>query len=426
MEPKEEKIALSAYSLLDNRVQSDPYEFYSLLHEKCPIYQMPETGIYVVTKYEDVRAVLLDTETFSSVVLGMSALQGPNAELYQQILRERGWEHVHVLHRNDPPEHTHYRKLVDRVFTIRRVRELLPHIEEVANELIETFIARGTCEFIGEFAVPMPGIIMAEQLGLERGQVDRFKTWAEAMLATSNRVMSEQEIRATAEIELDAQHYLADLFEKRRLSPSGDLISGLVHAHGQDENPLTMHELQNVMHQLITGGFETTPSALAHGLWLLIRHPVQLEALRRERGLIRNFVEEVLRIESPVQGLMRTVKKDTEIGDTKIPAGSVLIVRYGAANRDANKFSCPAKFDIARHNPAPHMSFGWGAHLCVGASLARQEIATAFNLILDRLEDIELARPLPDPPHLSSLNFLTLKELPIRFSECRASPPGSS
>ncbi|MFZ1121076.1 MAG: hypothetical protein WAN81_12690, partial [Candidatus Binataceae bacterium] len=112
MEPKEEKNALSSYSLLDNRVQSDPYEFYSLLHEKCPIYQMPETGIYVVTKYEDVRAVLLDTETFSSVVLGMSALQGPNAELYQQILRERGWEHVHVLHRIDPPEHTHYRKLV--------------------------------------------------------------------------------------------------------------------------------------------------------------------------------------------------------------------------------------------------------------------------------------------------------------------------
>jgi cytochrome P450 len=141
------------------------------------------------------------------------------------------------------------------------VRELLPHIEEVAHELIETFIDRGTCEFINEFAVPMPGIIMAEQLGLERGQVDRFKTWAEAMLATSNRVMSEQEIRATAEIELDAQHHLADLFEKRRLSPTGDLISGLVHAHGQDENPLTMHELQNVMHQLITGGFETTPSA---------------------------------------------------------------------------------------------------------------------------------------------------------------------
>jgi hypothetical protein len=104
------------------------------------------------------------------------------------------------------------------------------------------------------------------------------------------------------------------------------------------------------------------------------------------------------RIESPVQGLMRTVKKDTEIGDTKIPAGSVLIVHYGAANRDADKFSCPAKFDIARHNPAPHMSFGWGAHLCVGASLARQEIATAFNLILDRLDNIELARSLTDPP----------------------------
>jgi cytochrome P450 len=376
---------------------------------------MPETGIFVVSRYDDARNELLDTDTYSSVVLGMSALQGPNADLYQQILADRGWAHVHVLHRSDPPDHSRYRKLVDRVFTVKRVRDLTPHIEAIANGLIDAFIERGECEFVTEFAVPMPGTVMAEQLGLDKSEVSRFKDWADAMLATSNRVMTEAELRATAEIELQAQHHLAALFEQRRAQPADDLISGLVHAHGKDEAPLTPHELQNILHQLITGGFETTPSAIAHGLWLLLRHPQQRRKLEDDPGLLRNFVEEVLRIESPVQGLMRTVRKDTVLAGTHMPAGSVLIVRYGAANRDTAKFTCPAHFDIARENAGAQLAFGSGPHFCVGALLARQEIASSIRIVLERLEHIELARELPDPPHAGSLNFLTLKELPIRF-----------
>jgi cytochrome P450 len=227
--------------------------------------------------------------------------------------------------------------------------------------------------------------------------------------------MSEAELRATAEIELEAQHHLARLFEERRERPTDDLISALLQAHGEGEAPLTMHELQNIMHQLITGGFETTPSAIAHGLWLLLRHPEHIPALRDDHGLIRNFVDEVLRIESPVQGLMRTVRKDTVLAGVAMPAGSVLIVRYGAANRDAEKFACPAHFDIARSNAGAHLAFGSGPHFCVGALLARQEIASSFEALLERLDAIELAAALPEPAHASSLNFLTLRELRIRF-----------
>ncbi len=415
--PTEAKKPISEYSLLDNALQSDPYAFYDRLREEEPVYRMPETGIFVVTRWEDCKAVLLDTDTYSSVVLGMSALQGPKADYYQNILKERGWGHVHVLHRSDPPEHSRYRKLVDRVFTIRQVRELLPHVEEVANGLIDTFLDRGECEFVTEFAEPMPGIIMAEQLGLEASEVGRFKDWAEAMLATSNRVMSDEELLATAEVELDAQHHLARLFGERRKHPTADLISGLVHAHETGEEPLSMHELQNIMHQLITGGFETTPSAIAHGLWLLIRHPEQQDALRRDRSLMKGFVDEVLRIEAPVQGLMRTVRKDAELGGTKMPAGSFLIIRYGSANRDEAKFACPTRFDVTRENAAAHLSLGMGAHFCVGASLAKQEIATSFEAILDRMTDLRIARPLPQPPHRPSLNFHSLRELPIRFRQ---------
>lgn len=153
--------------------------------------------------------------------------------------------------------------------------------------------------------MPMPGIIIAEQLGLGRADVARFKRWADALIALSIRKWTEPEIRQIAETELEMQHYLSGVFEDRRKNPTGDLISALVHAHGDDEEPLSMHELQNLMHQLISGGFETTQSAIAHGLWLLLRHPETMQRLQGDMGLIKPFCEEAMRIESPVQGLAR-------------------------------------------------------------------------------------------------------------------------
>jgi cytochrome P450 len=406
---------VAEYSLLDEQVLACPFEFYKRLHEECPVYQMPETGIYVVTKYDDILAVTRDTETFSNVILAMEALQGENGRRYQEILRERGWEHVHVLHRSDPPTHSHHRKLVDRVFAPPRIRALVPAVERLAHELIDRFIDRGECDLLREFALPLPGMILGEQLGLDKNEFARFQAWALAFLSTGNKVMDDDELLATAEIELDAQAYLAGILEARRREPTGDLISNLVHAAKEGEEPFTMHELQNLMHQLITGGYETTTSAITHGMWLLMRHPDQLEKLRADPKLLPNFVEEVLRIESPVQGLMRHVTRDAEVSGTKIPAGSTVLLRYGAANRDAEQFACPEAFDVARPNARRHLAFGTGIHHCLGAALARQEILTGVGALLERMEDFALARPLPEPAYVYSLNFRPLKEFPLRF-----------
>ncbi|MBI1179024.1 MAG: cytochrome P450 [Alphaproteobacteria bacterium] len=405
------------YSLLDPEVQSDPYGFYERLHRECPVYRMPETGMYVITRYGDLRDALKDTGRFSSDtrLAAGDGLQGALGKLYQDILSERGWGHVQTLQRTDPPEHSRYRKLLDRVFTAKRVREMAPYIDGVVNELIDRFADAGECEFIGDFAMPMPGIIIAEQLGLDRAEVKTFKKWADAMLAMATKRMTEAEIRAVADTELEAQHFLHGVMEARRAEPGDDLISALVHAHGEDEAPLSMHELQNLMHQLITGGFETTQSAIAHAMWLLVRQPELQDALRRDPGKIKNFVEESLRWESPVQGLARVTTCDVEMGGTTIPAGSLVIVRYGAANRDADKFECPHLFDLERRNAGSHLAFGSGAHFCVGAMLARQEITASISLLLDRLENIRLARGLPHPVHESSLFFLPIKEMHLTF-----------
>lgn len=409
--------AIGDYSLLDPEVQSDPYAFFEKLHHDCPVYRSPETGMYVITKYDDLREALRDTEAFSNDARRAStaSLQGDLGKLYQEILAERGWAHVLTLQRTDPPEHSRYRTLLDRVFTASRVRGMKDHIDDIGVELIDKFVGQGECEFIGDFAMPMPGIIIAEQLGLDRKDIKTFKRWAKATLAMASVPMNEEQVRATAEVELEAQHFLAKMFEDRRANPQDDIISGLVHAHGGEEEPLSMHELQSVMLQLINGGFDTTQSAIAHSMWLLVRQPELQDELRGDESKIKHFIEEVLRWESPVQRLPRVTTRDVEIGGTTIPAKSVVLFCYGAANRDEEMFGCPHEFDLNRKNAGSHMAFGSGVHFCVGAMLARQDMLSSIRLLLERMENIRLAKDLPDPVHLPGLFLLPMKEMFLSF-----------
>ena len=405
------------FSFLNPAVSSEPWDFYEVLHEQSPVYQIPETGAFVVTRYEDLRAVLKNHDVFSSDVGSIGG--GSLAEIQQGVLKNGGgWPHVATLQRTDPPIHDRYRKLLDRVFTIARVRELTPHIDDVVNSLIGNFIDRGECEFNEEFAMPMPGIIIAEQLGLDADNVATFKRWADAMLGAARAaVASEEEVRTNAEIELEAQLFLAQVFEERRQNPTDDLMSAMVHSHGEDEEPLTMPELQNLMHQLITGGFETTQTAINHGMWTLIRHPELQAKLQEDNNLLKPFVDEVLRWESPVQFLARRAKQDVTIGETFIKKDSMVLVGYGAANRDKEKFECPHQFDIDRPNSGANLAFGSGRHFCPGALLAKQEMMSSFKLLLDRLKDIELAKPLPEPVHQFSLFFMPMHDFHIRFKK---------
>lgn len=403
------------FSFLDPAVQDVPFDVYRMLQEECPVYRMPENGFYIVTRYDDVRAVLQDPETFNNAIPAARGLSGERMALYQSILEERGWRNVMTLNRCDGEVHARYRKLVDRVFTVKRVRELTPRLDQLANEIIDRFIDRGECEFVHEFALQLPGMTIAEQLGMEASDTRTLKKWGDGFVAMRSRIHTEDEVRALAEVELEAQHHLARIFEARRKEPKDDLLSGLVHSHGPGEEPLTMGELQGLAAQLLTAGFETTMNAIAHGMWLLLRYPDQMARLRADPGLLRGFVEETLRIESPVQGLLRFTTKDTEVAGVPIPKNSIVMARFGAANHDEKRFSCPHQYDISRQNAATHMAFGSGVHFCVGALVARQEIISGFTAILKRMADIELARPLPAPAHEPSFFLRPLKELHIRF-----------
>ncbi len=404
-------------SFLNPTIQSDPYPAYHTLRDEAPVYRMPETGFYMVTRYEDVRDVLRDPRSFSSDIRVFGSLQGEGSNVQQTMLKERGWEHVQTLQRTDPPRHSRYRKLLNQVFTGPRVEALAPRIRQLVNELVDGFIDKGECEFVSEFALPLPGIIIAEQIGLDPKEILTFKKWADAMLATAQNPLTPEQIAQVTETELEAQHYLAKVFEDRRQNPRDDIMSGLVNATIDDEEPYSMHELQNLMHQLITGGYETTTSALSHGMWLLVQNPELVKELRNDVSLVDKFVEESLRYKSPVQGLFRQTTRDVDLSGTVIPAESVVIVRFAAANRDDRHFDDADALDIHREKLGTHVAFGAGVHRCIGAVLAREELQSAYRVLVSRMDNIELASPMPEHPIEPSIFLFALKKLHIKFDK---------
>ena len=405
-------------TLLDPAVAACPFSYYAELREKAPVYRMPETGFWIISRYDDLRDVLADPESYSNDI-SIEQLAGEAVadlgRMYDEYLDEIAWGHVQTLQRTDPPEHSRYRRLINRALTPPMVKAMLPSVERITEELIDRFADRGSCEFISEFAFPLPGLVIAEQIGLDAGQIGTFKRWADAMLAPAQGLLTDEEsVRFYAGMEAEAQQYLAQVFEERRANPTDDMLSALIASSEEGDAPLSMHELQNIMNQLITGGYTTTADAMGNGLLLLIENPDQMELLRNDRSLLRNFADEALRHSSSVQGLFRRTTKDVVIRGVEIPADSILHIRYGAANHDEEVFPEAIRFDITRENANKHLGFSRGPHFCVGQPLAIQEMMIAFDHLLDRFDDIALA-PGFTPERAPGLFLYSLTELPITF-----------
>ncbi|MFM8155406.1 MAG: cytochrome P450 [Actinomycetes bacterium] len=406
-------------TLLDPAVQACPFGYHQQLREKAPVYRMPETGFYVIANYEDLKTVLSDPATFSNDI-EIEQLAGEAAadlgRMFDDHLAEVGWGHVQTLQRTDPPVHGRYRRLINRTLTPPMVKAMLPSVTRIADDLIDAFIDKGECDFVEAFAFPLPGLVIAEQIGLDAKDISTFKRWSDGMLAPAmGLLVDEASAKKYAEVEAEAQHYLAKLFEERRANPTDDILSALLADSADGDEPLSMHELQNLMNQLITGGYTTTADSIGNAMLLLLEHPDQMELLRNDRSLLHNFADEALRHSSSVQGLFRRTTVDTELSGVTIPANSIVHTRYGSANWDEGMFPEPEKFDITRENANKHLAFSRGPHFCVGQPLAIQELMIGFDRILDRLDDIRLA-PGANPQRTGGLIFYSLVDLPITFT----------
>jgi cytochrome P450 len=218
-----------------------------------------------------------------------------------------------------------------------------------------------------------------------------------------------------ARLIVEFQHYFAAKLEERRKEPHDDIVSDIVHAQVEGERPLDVTEMLSILQQLLVAGNETTASAIVEGVWLLIRHPDQLARVRREPALIPNLVEEVLRLATPTANMWRICTQDSEVAGTTIPAGSICMVRFAAANRDPAQFPDPDRFDVARANAAEHLAFGMGIHHCLGAALARKELDVAFRTLLARLDGFALDAKASAPRHRPNVLLWGFDSLPITF-----------
>jgi cytochrome P450 len=291
---------------------------------------------------------------------------------------------------NDPPEHRTYRTLVDKVFTTTKVTALEPRISEVIVELIDAFIDRDEIDFLEDFAVPLPMYVIAEQLGVRPEDRVAFKRWSDVGIETTGPVTAERQLEL-ARILIEMQQYMAREIERVRARPDDMLLSRLANLE-TDGRRLNDRELQSLMLQILIAGNETTTTTLASGMRIMIERPELAEAIHDDPSLSKMLGEETLRTATPLQCLWRTALGDVRFGDVTIPAGSIVEMRFGAANRDPAQFSCPADVDLQRKNANSHLAFGAGIHLCIGNQLARGELRLAFQALTQRLTNFRFSR----------------------------------
>lgn len=406
-------VRLEDFDLNKPDIRECPYPFYKLLRDEAPVHFSEKMGYWIISRYDECLEALRKPEIFSSK---MGFRPGRVPDEVVRIYNEEGFgELPDTLVSNDPPSHTRYRKLVDRAFTAGWVKKMESYIEQVTNEQLDLFIDRGSAEIMRELAVPLPVYVIADQLGVPRSLRDRFKQWSDAGVEPLGMLISEERHIECAKLVVEMQHYLASVIEERRRDPQEDMITDLA-TREVDGKRLEVPELLSVITQLLGAGNETSTSAIGAGVVQLARDPELVERLAAEPQLGRNFAEEILRHEAPVQGLFRRTLSDVDIGGVTIPAGSLVNLRYGSANRDERKFSDPDTFQIERKNASAHLAFGAGIHHCIGAQLARAEIAIAARELARRAKNIRLADP-ESLEHAPSMILRGLKRVDILFDK---------
>ncbi|MDE0244870.1 MAG: cytochrome P450 [Gammaproteobacteria bacterium] len=414
---KEPEASPDSFTIADQAVQECPYDYYRALHESEPVHYDPNTDLWMIASYELVVEALNNWKVFSSAIDMRRDVGGPDTSESDALFEKEGYVVHDVLSQVDPPRHTIFRKLVDRTFTGPVVRRMEDYLERHTERLIDGFIDRGRCDFFNEFAVPLPLGVIADQLGVPQQDMPRFKTWSDAFIETLGIMLSPERKLECTRLIIEYQHYFVKRIEEKKARPEDDILSGLVAARHEDGSELSTEELLALVQQLLVAGNETTRNHLAKSVLLLIENPDQQEVLREDLSLVSNFVEESLRLESPVQGLFRVTAEDTKLGGYDIPKGAKIYLAYGAANRDDGKFPQADRLDVRRKNAIRHLAFSHGIHRCIGQMLARKELEIAIRAILTRMTGIALDDAWPHPAHAPSFILRGLTSLHITFNK---------
>lgn len=391
---------------------TDPYPLYHRLRSEDPVHRSFMGGTWVLTRYADVKAVLRDRR--------VGTLETPKQiKDKKQYIQEQGKEldtlayvSSQLLFYMNPPDHTRLRRLASKAFSSIVVERMRPYVQETVNELLGKVRNTGFMDIISDLAGPLPVIVIAKVLGVPHQDEDRLHHWSNVLSRILDLLLSLGEYERMNRVVLEFQAYLRDLIAERVQKPKADVISALIAAREQGDK-LSEDELLATCILLFATGEETTVNTIGNGMLALLRHPDQMEKLKREPTLIQSAVEELLRYDSPVQITGRLALETIEIGGQTIRAGEKILTCLGAANRDPTQFPNPDRLDLTRRENH-HLAFGDGIHYCLGAGLARVQGQIAINTLVQQLPNLALHTDKLE--RRKNIALRGLKSLPVTFT----------
>jgi cytochrome P450 family 144 len=408
----ERPVGIDGFDAFAPETLRDPYAFYDTLRRKAPVYKVPGADYYCVSTYDLVREVALDTTTYSSNLVAILLASGKqNAKMWQL---PSGQGPVDVLAIEDPPIHTRHRKLATAALSSRFQRSLDDEIRAMVNELLAPALVKGECEWMDDVANVVPMRIALRLVGFPEEEHRRVKFLCDHAVALLSGVNTPAQLGEHVDFGIELFAYVQREFRKHLRAPQDNLTGSLVqatHAHGDDA--LSEAEALSILLQILIAGSDSSASALGSCVARLATDPALQARLRREPETIAPFVEEMLRLEAPFQGHFRVTTKPVQLGGVSLPKGARLMLLWASANRDAERFESPTELRTDRPGLRQHMTFGYGAHLCIGAHLARREIQIALGELLTQTETFSPGRGAAT--HRPSVFTRTLTQLPLQL-----------
>lgn len=387
---------------------ADPYPTYDRVRELDPICEQPD-GSFFLSRYDDVRLALTDASRFSSDKRVDFKPRLGDSALYEH--------HTTSLVFNDPPTHTRVRKLLGPFFAAQTMRGLEHRVRDIVKDLLDQIAERGRVDLLARFALAIPLAVVGDLLGVPVDEREPLRRWANLILGGLEVSQTGEALAQANQAVEDFKHYLRELIAYKRRHPPRDdqldVLWALIRAHDAADLPEPLSELE-ILHNaifLLNAGHDTTTSLICNGVDLLLRHPDQLQRLRDDRALLKSAIEEMLRLESPLQIGNRRAGVAVEFQGRRLSAGSFLHLGIAAANRDPRQFADPGSFDVARE-PNRHLAFGHGIHFCAGNAVARMEAMIAFAGLLDRFPTW---RRISEPKRPPRARFRVVDEFWVEF-----------
>jgi cytochrome P450 family 142 subfamily A polypeptide 1 len=378
----------------------DPHPRYTWMRAHAPAYFDARHGVWGLSTYDAVLAASKDPTTFSSA----GGIRPDSPALPMMIDM-------------DDPEHWKRRKLVNRGFTPRRVRDSEQRIRDVCDAILDRVCERGECDFVRDVAAPLPMVVIGDMLGVAPEDRDDLLRWSDDMVSAQSGSATDEALTRAMTAMTEYVQYADRVIAQRRSDPTDDLMSVLVHAE-VDGDRLEHDDLIHESLLILVGGDETTRHVISGGMEQLLVHPDQMQLLAADPARIPVAVEEMLRWVTPIKNMCRTVTRDVDAFGERLLAGQKVMLLYESANRDERKFTDPFRFDVLRR-PNEHLAFGFGTHFCLGNSLARLELRVMFEQALARLGGLELAAD-PETLPRRRANFISgLEAMPVRFTPSR-------